>query len=452
VPGESEYRGSRWLRCTVVDNGAEPEDIACRVRFSGIDPTRGTLNVNAQLSVRRHLAGIAVALAVVASTLGGTAVGGSVAQATPLTDVGPTAGGYAGRWLAAQVTADGFVPDANGDPAPSATLATALALATAGVDQATFDRTVGWLTAHVDDVTTPASVGAVDPGQVGYLMIVAVAAGDDPLSFGGVDLVARLNATLGAFEPGLYGAADPTYDGVFRQGLALLGLAAAGAVVPSVASGWLISQQCGTADPTVRGAWMAHRAPAEACKPGNPVTFTGVDTNSSAMAAQALSALGLTPNFDPLAFFDAVQNTTGGWGYLGDTADDPDSDALVIQAIVAAGQSPTSAPWVEAAGDPVSSLLGFQLGCDAAPADQGAFTFPGTNGAPNALATPQAVWGATARSFPLTRTTFSPAPVPCQQPVGEASTPTTSLSGLSTEPVVAAGAAQAVATVPAFTG
>ena len=35
------------------------------------------------------------------------------------------------------------------------------------------------------------------------------------------------------------------------------------------------------------------------------------------------------------------------------------------------------------------------------PADQGAFTFPGSDGAPNVLATEQAVWGAMPRAFPL---------------------------------------------------
>ena len=51
------------------------------------------------------------------------------------TDDGPTAAGYAAGWLAARVTPEGFVPDALGDPSPGDTLQTALALATAGVDQ-----------------------------------------------------------------------------------------------------------------------------------------------------------------------------------------------------------------------------------------------------------------------------------------------------------------------------
>lgn len=380
-----------------------------------------------------------------ASALGGAV--GSVGAA-PLTTDGPTAAGYAGRWLAAQVAPAGFVPDANGDPSPGATLATSLALATAGVDPATFDRTVAWLAGHVDDVTMP--YGDVDPGQVGYLIMVGAAAGADPHSFGGVDLVTRLDSTLGAFEPGLYGVADPTYDGAFRQGVAILGLEAATAVVPAAASDWLISQQCGTGDPTIRGAWMAYRAPAQVCVAGDPATYTGVDTNSTAMASEALSTLGLSPTYDPFGYFDAVQNSTGGWGYLAGTDDDPNSDALVIQALVAAGLSPVATPWVEASGTPLSSLLGFQLGCDADPADQGAFTFPGTGGTPNALATPQSVWGAMARSFPLTDVTFVAAPTPCLVP-GTGST-STDVTVFAQSVAATASPTEPISAAPAFTG
>src|SRR5512143_107442 len=68
------------------------------------------------------------------------AVGVPAAAAPPTSD-GPTAAGYAAGWLAARVTPGGFAPDPLGDPSPGDTLLTALALATAGVDQATFDRT-----------------------------------------------------------------------------------------------------------------------------------------------------------------------------------------------------------------------------------------------------------------------------------------------------------------------
>ena len=43
---------------------------------------------------------------------------------------------------------------------------------------------------------------------------------------------------------GLYGSSDPTYDGVFRQSLAILGLHAAGQTPDPTAIDWLLDQQC----------------------------------------------------------------------------------------------------------------------------------------------------------------------------------------------------------------
>jgi len=39
---------------------------------------------------------------------------------------------------------------------------------------------------------------------------------------------------------GLFGSGDPTYDGVYRQSAAIMGLAAAGADVPPSAVAWLL--------------------------------------------------------------------------------------------------------------------------------------------------------------------------------------------------------------------
>jgi hypothetical protein len=392
---------------------------------------------------RRFLvAGLAV-IALAASLLG-PATWSSAGAAGP-TDDGSTAAGYAAGWLAAKVTDEGFVPDALGDPSPGDTLQTSLALATAGVDLATFERTVGWLADNVDAVT---GAGAnTQPGQIGYLLIVIDAAGGNATDFGGVDLVARLGDSLGEFETGLYGASDPTYDGVFRQSLAVIGLVAVGESVPQAAIDWLEAQQCGGSEPNIRGGWEAYRLPADACTAGSTVTFDGVDSNSTAIATSALSALGIEPTFDPLAWFQAVQTPTGGWGYLEGLADDPNSDALVIQAITAADADAGDPAFQQDDGDPLSSLLGFQLGCDADPADQGAFTFPGSDGAPNLLATQQAIWGAVPRTFPLGAVAFGTAPVPCQAPP---TTPTT--RGSTTTTTGTTRAAEAVETTPYVTG
>ena len=401
-------------------------------------------------TLSRGFAAIALAATVLAVAMTAPA-GGTPITSGPATTDPPTAAAYAGRWLAAQVGADGSVA-VGGSPSPGATLQTALALATAGVDRPTFERTVGWLTAHVDTVTGTGA--SADAGAVGYLLLVATAAGMTPTSFGGVDLVARLAGTLGTWnhttDPGLYGPGDPTYDGTFRQSIAVLGLLAAGAPVPAAAVAWLTDRQCGTSDPMIRGGWEPYRLAADACTAGDPTAFTGVDTNDTAIAATALTAVGTPPAIDPLAWFGQVQNSTGGWGYLAGLPDDPNSDALVIQALAALGAHPPTG-WAKAGGTPFTSLLGFQLGCAAAPADQGAFTFPGTDGAPNALATEQAVWGAMARPFPLSGVSFTDAPVPCQVPVTTVPGVTTTVP-VTTTSTPGAGAATPVNVTPAFTG
>ncbi len=324
-----------------------------------------------------------------------------------------------------------------------------MALATSGRDQAIFDRTVAWLAGHVDDVT---GTGVdIDPGATGYLMLVVAAAHDDATDFGGVDLVTRLEGTLGAFEPGLYGSyasvGDPTYSGVFDQSLAILGLAASGVPENSSALDWLVGQQCGGTD-EFNGAWQSYRAPDAPCTAFDSETFTGIDTNSTSIAFEALVAAGRTPSFDALAWLARTQNPDGSFGFFVGNDGDPDSTALVIQAIVAGGESPTAGRWLKGSDDPMTALLSYQLGCDAPAADIGAFSFPGSGGAPSAIATEQATWGASLAPFPLGTVSFTDAPVPCQAtPTTSTTAATSTTSGGATTP-----AATAVAATPALTG
>jgi len=396
------------------------------------------------VKIRRSLSRLG-ALVVAASLLlvvASAAPGG----AAPPTNDPPTAAGYAAHWVVGQVTVDGDVLDAHGNPSVGNTLQAALALAASGHEQATFDRIVGWLSAHVDDVTGTGT--DADPGSLGLLMLVVGADHLDATDFGGVDLVSRLGATLGAFEPGLYGSyasvGDPTYSGVYDQSLAILGLAAVGGTQNTAALDWLAGQQCGGSD-EFNGAWMSYRAPATACTAFDSTTFTGIDTNSTSLAYEALSAAGRTPTYDALAWLARTENSDGSFGYFVGNDGDPDSTALVIQAIVAGGDSPTGGPWVKGSVDPMTALLSYQLGCDAPASDQGAFTFPGSGGAPNVLATEQGAWGAAEASFPIRSVTWSAAPVPCQR-----ATTTTAGGGGTTSTTVAP--ATPVAVAPAFTG
>jgi hypothetical protein len=349
-------------------------------------------------------------------------------EAEPPTSEPTTAADFGARWLAAQVTAGGYIEDPGGDPAPGPTLTAAVSLALAGVEGETFDRIVDWMAGDVDTVI---SSGGVDsPGSIGYLLMVVAADGGDPNNFGGVDLVDRLQQTLGDFEAGLYGSSDPTFDGVFRQSLAILGLRSHGLAINAAAVTWLEDQQCGAGSPAAAlGGWQAYRADvAVPCGPPDPGFFSGPETNSTALALQAFASLGMAPPVDAIAFLEAAQGADGGWPFITGLDVDPNSTALVIQALIAAGEDPSD--WATAGGDPWSSLLSWQIGCEADAADIGAFASPFSDGFPDQFATLQGVWGASGATFPLDAVTFEVGAEPCVEapPTTEPTSPTTSTS------------------------
>jgi len=136
---------------------------------------------------------------------------------------------------------------------------------------------------------------------------------------------------------GLFGATDPTYDGVYRQSAAILGLASVGAEVPASAVAWLLRQQCSD------GSFAAYRADTAApCPPSDATTFTGPDSNSTAMAAMALLRAGsdvprradrLRAGAAALRWLKAQQGTGGGWVWIRGLAADSVSTAMAAAAV-----------------------------------------------------------------------------------------------------------------------
>jgi hypothetical protein len=181
-------------------------------------------------------------------------------------------------------------------------------------------------------------------GRIGYAVLAAVAEGRNPRQFGGADLVAKLVATQRTTggDAGLFGAGTPTFDGAFRQGVALTALKAAKvpssdpAVVKGL--GCLTSQQC------ANGLWLAYRADTSvACPAADPATFAGPDTNSTGLAVQGLAAYGKYPQrAKVLASLEAVRSADGGFPFLAAPGQesDPNSTAVTIQAFLAEGASP----------------------------------------------------------------------------------------------------------------
>ncbi|MFD5079466.1 prenyltransferase/squalene oxidase repeat-containing protein [Streptomyces sp. NPDC058371] len=194
-----------------------------------------------------------------------------------------------------------------------------------------------------------------------------------------------------ALPSGLYGSSDPTYDGVWRQSLALLAQHTAGVRPAAKAVDWLAGQQC------ANGAFAPYRADATA-KCG---ARTMVDTNSTAAAVQALEALGGHDSVTGAAvkWLKSVQNKDGGWGYAAGGASDTNSTAVVIGALDAAGTDPKA---VSSKDDktPYDALLSLSIGCGKK--GSGAFAFqPDKKGglAANADATAAGVLGALGKGF-----------------------------------------------------
>ncbi|MFE7438863.1 prenyltransferase/squalene oxidase repeat-containing protein [Streptomyces chartreusis] len=130
----------------------------------------------------------------------------------------------------------------------------------------------------------------------------------------------------------LYGTTDPTYDGVWRQSLAMLAQDTVGVKPAPKAVDWLLTQQC--AD----GGFAPYRADAGAdCD-----AKTLVDTNNTAAAVQALVALGGhdAASSKAVTWLKSVQNKDGGWGYMPGGASDTNSTSVVIGALAAAGEKP----------------------------------------------------------------------------------------------------------------
>ncbi len=353
-----------------------------------------------------------VAMTALGAGLAVAAAGPAPATASPASPppTFPQAGAarLGASWLAGQLTPEGDVPSAvsPGQPDLVATANTVLALASAGIDPARAHSALDFLGSHLDQYVTVD--GADGPGQLALLILDAHALGVDPRSFAGTDLVARLLATERPPGPdqGLFGAQDPTFDGAFRQGLSLAALAAAGVTGgPAIgpAEAWLTTQQCPD------GGWTSFQTASNPCN-GTPASSEGPDTNSTAAAVEGLEAQGaLAPAgaSAALAFLTGGQDPDGGWGFFPNTSTtpgstDPDSTALVIQALVALGQSPASPAFVTGGGDPVSSLLSFQLG---AGPGRGALAFPPDPG-PDLLATYEGVPALAGVALPF-RATFS---------------------------------------------
>ena len=329
----------------------------------------------------------------------------------------------AAAWLASQVTPQGYIESAYvpGTANYGVTAQAVLAFATAGVGRTQATAMMTYLAQHLDDYVSPTTAGVTAPDSaaaLAQLILDAVALGQDPHAFGANDLVARLVATQQS--NGLFGAAAATYDGVFRQSLALLALHATDNT-NSAGLAWLQGQEC--AD----GGFESFRADTTTpCDPADATTFSGPDTNSTAMAVEAFHAVGVDTSA-AVTWLRSVRAADGGFPQFGDptSASDADSTGLVLLALTTA----TGTPDAQA----VAALAALQVPCSGATADRGGVAFQPQDGVlyPDALATTQALWGLGGQSFPLVGVTMADK-VPTVCTITTSTTTTTSIPAVTT--------------------
>jgi hypothetical protein len=294
---------------------------------------------------------------------------------------------------------------------------------------------------------------AGDAAKTGKAILAVVAAGGDPASFQGRDLMARLTALYHP-ETGAYG------DGsTFGESFAILGVAASGATVPPAALAALKSLQ----DPD--GSWSYGSA---------PVAAGQGDTNSTAIALMALDAAGdHAADAAALAYLHDQQLADGGFPYqnsptYGPPFSDPQSAANVIQALLAAGQDPESSSWLAGTESVLTYLRSVQD-------TDGGFGYPGMS--PDAFTTSQipaalmrvpyagAVHWTAGRTLPFTcidtPATASPPPTPTARPTVRptarptprpTAAPTLAPTLAPTEATITAEPAPTAAATPAATG
>lgn len=309
-------------------------------------------------------------------------------------------------WIARDLSASGALVDAvSGKPSAGDTADAILALVAAGEGASQVKAATHWLEHHFSSYVS--AKGVDSPGALGLVMLAAVAAGADPAHFGGRatsnDLVARLRAIerLDGAAAGVFGPTSSV--NAFGQSLALLALVSVkgSAMAIRLGEAYLVRRQC--AD----GGWEYSLS--TPCAKPDPKTYSGPDTNSTALAVMAIVAAAGHFAHSPVAFFAKSQEANGSFGYYGVPGDgqrgDADSTCEVVQALIAL-RAINDKQLVRDAVTPERALENFQYRCNAPASERGEFSY---YGAPNQYATLQAVPAVAGETLPIRPRKLSPA-------------------------------------------
>lgn len=282
---------------------------------------------------------------VVAPALADLGLGTAVVPSQPSAVHGSADAGLAAAWIAGQLAAHQDVAASNGVTDWGLTIDTVFALASAGVGGDQIAATAAKLDASGSAYIGTASTLGTNWPAVAKLALGLEVAGVDPTQFATPDgtrnLIADLRFAMNA--DGSFG--DAGTDNVFSHPLAMLALARTDGGVPPQAIAWMTAQQCTDATSANLGSY------------GWSPDCSSPDPDSSALAVQALSAAGLAVG-DPVqvaakAWLASQQGTSGGVASFG-TAN-ANSTGLVAQAL--AGDDAVTAA-------ATSFIGGLQISCD----------------------------------------------------------------------------------------
>ena len=276
--------------------------------------------------------------------------------------------GTAVTWLKQQQRADGGFGSQGSTLSETAEVI--YALTAAGTDFSALRNSgksaVDYLTANAAQATTT--------GSQAKAALALIYAGGDASA-----LSAQVEGSLGS--EGMYGGAE---DSLSSHVYAMLALAAAGKAVPQQAITWLESHQAGN------GGWAWNGSD----------KVEDVDTNTTALALQALAAVGVKSDAAvsaAVAYLRAMQNDDGGFPYQKPspygTDTDANSTAVVIQGLLAIGQDLPA--WATASGaTPLGALAALQR-------NDGPFAWQAAYPDANLLATAQAIPALLGKAHPL---------------------------------------------------
>ncbi|GAB2858035.1 LPXTG cell wall anchor domain-containing protein [Lentzea nigeriaca] len=321
----------------------------------------------------------------------------------------------AGTWLAGQfVNGDHLLkgPDLVDE---GLTADGVYALAAAGVGKSTARKAAAWLAAS-PQLETFIGDGEAESyvGGLTKLALVAQTLGQDPRKFGGVDLLGRLSALQdkdGRFRD----KTDPEFDmtNAFTQSLAVITLKRAGQPVDAPVK-FAVSTQCqGAGFPIVFGQ--------PACQS---------DVDATAMVLQALLAAGeKTASAKALDWLVGQQRADGGFP-AASAGSNANTTGLAVGALVAGGRA-------DAADKAVAYLRTLQVGCAGPEAQRGAIAYDskGFEAYSAIRATTQAVLGLARVGLADVTASSSAVGVPAVDCATPASTPPSSSAPAPAGPV-----------------